>query len=122
MSFWHKELSEAMVDYLNANGYQNVKAEDNHVDIKCVAPSGETIFFELKTAQSVKYAIREAIGQLLEYNHYPDTKRADKMIIVTKDEPEDDDIKYLTKLRAEYHIPVYYQSFDMNNKELSKEY
>lgn len=122
MSFQHKELSDAMVDYLKANGYQKVKAEENYVDIRCVDSSGKTIFFELKTAQTVKSAIREAIGQLLEYNHYPNTKKANKLIIVTKHEPEKDDIQYLMGLRTVYNIPVYYQYFDMNKKELSKEY
>lgn len=122
MTFQHNELSNAMVEYLKNNGYHNVKAEDNYVDIKCVDPSGATVFFELKTAQTVKSAIREALGQLLEYNHYPNTKKADKLIIVTKLVPEQDDIQYLTGLRTVYNIPVYYQYFDMNKKVLSKEY
>lgn len=44
--------------------------------------SGKKIFFELKTAKTVKAAIREAMGQLLEYNHYPNNNKADKLIIV----------------------------------------
>lgn len=122
MSFQHNELSNAMVKYLKKSGYKNIKAEDNYVDIKCTDASGKKIFFELKTAQTVKSAIREALGQLLEYSHYPNTKKADKLIIVTKHEPEKDDIQYLTGLRTVYNIPVYYQYFDMNKKELSKEY
>ena len=104
------------------NGYKNIKVEDNYVDIKCVDVTGKTIFFELKTAQTVKSAIREALGQLLEYNHYPNSKKADKLIIVTKHEPEKNDVQYLTGLRMIYNIPVYYQYFDMNTKQLSKEY
>ncbi len=122
MSLQHNELSNAMVKYLKNNGYKNVKAEDNYVDIKCVDASGKIVFFELKTAQTVKTAIREALGQLLEYNHYPNTKRADKLVIVTKHEPEKEDVQYLAGLRMVYSIPVYYQYFDMNKKELSKEY
>ena len=76
----------------------------------------------MKTAQTVKSAIREALGQLLEYNHYPNTNKADKLIIVTKYEPEDEDIQYLMGLREIYKIPVFYQYFDMDKKELSKEY
>lgn len=122
MSLQHNELSNAMVEYLKNNGYKNVKAEDNYVDIKCVDAFGKKIFFELKTAQTVKAAISEALGQLLEYNHYPNTKRADKLVIVTKHEPEKEDVQYLMGLRMVYDIPVYYQYFDMNKKELSKEY
>lgn len=122
MTFQHNELSDAMVKYLKKNGYLNVKAEDAYVDISCQAPSGEKIFFELKTTQTVKSAIREAIGQLMEYNHYPNQNKADKLIIVTVLEPTKDDMQYLTGLRTIYHIPVYYQQFDMDTKQLSKEY
>lgn len=121
MTFQHNELSNALVDYLKNNGYQNVKAEDNYIDITCNDASGKKIFFELKTAQTVKAAIREALGQLLEYNHYPNANRADKLIIVTAHEPEMEDIQYLTGLRTVYHIPVYYQQFDMKEKKLLKE-
>ena len=92
------------------------------MDITCKDKSGKKVFFELKTAQTVKSAIREALGQLLEYNHYPNTNKADKLIIVTKYEPEDEDIQYLTGLRLIYKIPAFYQYFDMAKKELSKEY
>lgn len=122
MSLQHNELSNLMVEYLKKNGYTKVKAEENYVDIKCVDKEGKKIFFELKTAQTVKSAIREAIGQLLEYNHYPNSSKADKLIIVTKYEPEQEDIQYLTGLRMIYKIPVYYQSFDINKKKLSEEY
>lgn len=122
MSLQHNELSNAMVEYLKKNGYKNIKVEDKYVDIKCTDTVGKKIFFELKTAQTVKSAIREALGQLLEYNHYPNESNADKLIIVTKHEPEKEDIQYLTGLRMVYNIPVYYQYFDMNKKELSKMY
>lgn len=116
MTFQHNELSNAMVNYLKKNGYQYVKAEDDYVDISCNDSSGKKIFFELKTAKTVKAAIREAMGQLLEYNHYPNNNKADKLIIVTAHEPEKEDMQYLLGLRTIYHIPVYYQQFDMNKK------
>lgn len=122
MTFQHNALSNAMVEYLKKNGFQNVKAEDNYVDISCINSEGKKIFFELKTAQTVKAAIREAIGQLMEYNHYPNENRAEKLIIVTTHEPEKEDIQYLTGLRTIYHIPVYYRQFDMKEKKLSNEY
>ena len=58
------------------------------------------------------------MGQLLEYNHYPNNNKADKLIIVTAHEPEKEDMQYLLGLRTIYHIPVYYQQFDMNKKQL----
>lgn len=122
MTFQHNELSNSIVDYLKKNGYQNVKAENDHVDISCQDSLGTRILFELKTAKTVKAAIREAIGQLLEYNHYPNHNKADKLIIVTAHEPEQEDMQYLMGLRTIYHIPMYYQQFNMKTKQLSKEY
>lgn len=122
MTLQHNELSNKMVEYLKSHGYTDVKAEDNYVDIKCKNVFGEQIFFELKTAQKVKSAIREALGQLLEYNHYPNENKANKLIIVTKLEPEEDDKLYLIKLRNTYNIPIYYQYFDMTKKRLSEEF
>ncbi len=58
------------------------------------------------------------MGQLLEYNHYPNNNKADKLIIVTAHEPEKEDMQYLLGLRTIYHIPVYYQQFDMNKKKI----
>lgn len=122
MTFQHNELSRLMVDYLQRSGYRKIKAEDNHVDISCNNLAGEKVFFELKTAKTVKAAIREAIGQLLEYDHYPNSNRADKLIIVTVCEPEKEDKQYLIWLRKKYQIPIYYQQFDMEKRQLSKEY
>ena len=118
MSLQHNELSNDMVAYLKNYGYKKVKQEDHYVDITCENAVGEKIFFEIKTAQTVRSAIREALGQLLEYNHYPNEKKADKLIIVTKLEPEKADVQYLNYLRETYKIPVYYQYFDMNQKVL----
>ncbi len=122
MSLQHNELSNAMVEYLKNSECKNIKVEENYVDIKCIDKDGKKIFYELKTARTVKSAIREALGQLLEYNHYPNTKKADKLIIVTKYAPEEQDVQYLTGLRMVYNIPIYYQYFDIKTKELSKEF
>lgn len=122
MQLQHNELSNIMVEYLKKEGYKNIKVEDNYVDIKCVDEDGKTIFFELKTSKTVKASIREALGQLLEYNHYPDTNKADKLIIVTKHEPDELDVQYLIGLRKKYNIPIYYQCFDTEKMKLSKEY
>lgn len=122
MKLQHNELSNEMVKWLKTNGYKDVVAEDEYIDITCKDKNNQTIFFELKTATSVRCAIREALGQLLEYNHYPNKNRADKLIIVTMMEMKKEDIQYLTGLRTIYRIPVWYQWFDMKKKALSKEY
>lgn len=122
MKFQHNELSNELVNYLKDNGYTSVVTDEDFVDIKATDSVGTKLFFELKTATTVKNAIRQAIGQLLEYNHYPNNNKADKLIIVTVLEPTREDMEYLQGLRTAYQIPVYYQQFDMDKKVLSKEY
>lgn len=122
MTFQHNNLSNELEKYLKNNGYTGVVTDEDYVDVKATDKNGNKIFFELKTVTTVKSAIRQAIGQLLEYNHYPNKNKADKLIIVTSHEPEHEDMQYLMGLRAVYNIPVWYQQFDMDKKELSKEY
>lgn len=122
MRFQHNQLSNELVTYLKNNGYNSVVTDEDFVDIKAVDSGGKQVFFELKTATKVRIAIRQALGQLLEYNHYYDCGNADKLIIVTESEASEQDVQYLAKLRESYKIPVYYQQFDMKKKVLLAEY
>lgn len=122
MRFQHNELSNELTSYLKINGFMDVKTDESFVDIKAIDANGKKIYFELKTATSVKLAIRQALGQLLEYNHYPNKNNVDKLIIVTTSKPEKEDMQYLIGLRNVYNIPVYYQQFNIENLTLSKEY
>ena len=121
MRFQHNHLSNELVAYLKNNGYNSVVNDKDFVDIQAIDSNGRKVFFELKTATKVKNAIRQALGQLLEYNHYPDCNKADKLIVVTENEADEDDIKYLMSLRNVYKIPIYYQQFDMDNRVLLSE-
>ena len=119
MALHHNELQNAMVDYLKTDSNNtSVDTEINNVDITVKTVTGEKIFYELKTSD-VKQAMRLAIGQLLEYCHYSDKTKADRLIIVTKYVPSSNDIAYITTLRILYQMPIYYQQFDMEKKQLS---
>lgn len=122
MTLKHNELSNEMVQYLRRKGYKDVVTDKDFVDIQAVDSQGNKVYFELKTADSVRLAIRQALGQLLEYNHYPNKNNADKLIIVTELEATQKDMQYLIGMRRRYDIPIYYQQFDMDKKILSKEY
>lgn len=122
MTLKHNNLSNEMVNYLKHKGYIDVVTDKEFVDIQAIDPQGKKIYFELKTADTVKLSIRQALGQLLEYNHYPNKNNADKLIIVTSLEITQQDMQYLIGIRSRYNIPVYYQQFDMDKKSLSKEF
>lgn len=111
MTLKHNSLSNEMVKYLKCKGYTDVVTDKEFVDIQAIDPQGNKIYFELKTADTLKLAIRQALGQLLEYNHYPNKNSADKLIIVTELAITQPDIQYLLGMRSRYNIPVYYQQF-----------
>lgn len=58
MTLKHNSLSNEMVKYLKCKGYTDVVTDKEFVDIQVVDPQGNKIYFELKTADTVKLAIR----------------------------------------------------------------
>ena len=70
-------------------------------------------FYEIKTADSVKGCIRQAIPQLLEYAYWQTADQAvDKLIIVGPPPLTPDAEAYLERLRTSFSIPIYYQQLN----------
>lgn len=120
----HKDISVELENYLiNKHGKTNVKAENatgkgTSIDI-AVKDGKAYIFYEIKTYSELRYSIREAIGQLLEYSYWPQEKNAKELVIVS-DQPADDWTKqYMSHLRKLFNLPLYYQQFDLNEKVLN---
>jgi hypothetical protein len=87
--------------------------------IDVVLKNGEEYwFYEIKTANSVKATIRQAIPQLLEYSYWPDTTKATRLIIVSHLPPQPITESYLSTLRTRFNIPIYYQQFCMASTTL----
>lgn len=99
----------------------NVTWEDERVDIKLVAPDSSITFIEIKPAPTTREAIRLAIGQLLEYCHYPDTSKADRLVIVSDADPHIKDMEYLGHLKNLYNISFRYVYWPPGAKELPSE-
>lgn len=100
---------------------KSVHLENEYVDIKARTKTDEWHFFEVKT-DKVKLSIRKALGQILEYTHYPNTNKATKMYIVSHHKPNKEDIIYLNFIRNEYNIPVWYRFYSFDDNQLSDEY
>jgi hypothetical protein len=66
-------------------------------------------FYEIKTADSPRACIREAIGQLLEYAFWPGRPGGNRLIVVGKTEIDKDAREYLRRLRKRFHIPIEYK-------------
>lgn len=68
-------------------------------------------FYEIKTADSVKACIRQAIPQLLEYAYWQcDATRADKLVIVGPRPITPEGASYLSFLRDTFDLQFYYET------------
>jgi len=92
------------------------ETEVDHVDIT-LWTSRETILIEIKTAGKAKECIREALGQLLEYNHHgePGRFKAHELVIVGPEQSTQADKDYIHDLRQKYRLPIAYAKYDSTN-------
>lgn len=97
----HNRLSNRFRVWLEKTGATDILAEVNRVDVQCLI-GDDTFLFELKTCfqQSTKHAMREAIGQILEYSHFPGRKNPKFAAVVLDMEPSPDEIAWCKALNV----------------------
>lgn len=97
----------------------NSETRGQKVDIKGIyKETDDWHFFEIKTS-SAKRCIREALGQILEYAHYPSMSRAKKLYIIGPEAPDEQDKAYMQKLRATYGLPIWFRWYSFVDNKLS---
>lgn len=89
--------------------------------VKAKNKDNEYIFYEIKTSNSIRQCIRDALTQLLEYSYFPDRELASKMVIVSQNKIDKNNTDYLKLLRSKFRIPVYYQQFNVETNLLEPE-
>lgn len=109
----HSQIQAKLVKNLKAQfGESNVSVEQkigyNEIDV-VVRDGSDFIFYEVKVASSLKMAIREALGQLMEYSYYRASKLAKKIVIVSDYPLDNKNEAYLEFLRREFNLPVEYR-------------
>ena len=119
----HNEIQNRLYLWLKRKyGVENVATELNtgsgtSIDV-AVRNGGSMIFYEIKTASSVRSNIRQALPQLLEYAHWIDDTRADELIIVSHLPATAEATRYVAYLRSKYSIPIQYRQFDISMDRL----
>lgn len=114
----HRTISNALIKHLrtihkSSNVIRGQKTgERTLVDVAVKHAAGIT-FYEIKTYPSVRTCVREALGQLLEYAHWPQSARATELVIVTEHPATAALSTYMKQLRELYGLPVYYQQFNL---------
>lgn len=66
-------------------------------------------FYELKVGMPARTAIREGIGQLLEYSLWPGTCRAKRLVVVGEAQLDAEGQEYLRRLREESGLQIEYE-------------
>ncbi|MDE0392216.1 MAG: hypothetical protein OXI57_09125 [Rhodospirillales bacterium] len=97
-----------------------VHYERDFVDVAVENADGIT-FYEIKMETTAKRCIRQAMGQLVEYAHYPESSKAGRLVVVGDAPPTDEDRSYLSFLRREYGMPIFYSCFDWDSGALQEE-
>lgn len=120
---YHDQMQNAIFEVLKSSkyDYKKVYIEKGRVDIKAITHQGKWHFFELKT-NNPKLSIRNAIGQILEYAYYPDTDKAERLIIIADEEPSESVKKYLNHIRNKFSLPISYRRFILDTNYLSEDY
>lgn len=121
---YHDQMQNAIFELLKNPGvynYKKVFIEKGRVDIKAKTQEDTWHYFELKT-DNAKLSIRKALGQILEYAFFPDRNKAEKLIIIADEEPNEELIKYLDHIRALFDLPITYRYFNLETNELSDDY
>lgn len=109
----HSKIQAKLIEELKREfGDENISVEQkigyNEIDV-VVKDGNEYIFYEVKVASSLKMAIREALGQLMEYSYYGATKLAKKLVIVSNYQLDNKNASYLDFLRKEFNLPIEYR-------------
>lgn len=87
--------------------------EGTSIDI-VVQIEGACTFYEIKTAETLKGCIRQAIPQLLEYAYWGGAgARADRLVIVSTHPITPEAESYISFLRATFTLPLEYQQFSL---------
>jgi len=102
----HNKLSVDFCAWLKKRGV-SAKQEENYIDVLFEIKRTHYIA-ELKVVYGVgtTKAIREALGQLLEYNYYPGREAKKQWMIILDQAPVKTDYDYIDKLIQELNLPL----------------
>ena len=103
----HKKLANQFARWLKNEGFEKITLENNQIDVT-FEHHGNRFMSELKTvyALSTTKAIREAMGQVLEYNFYESREPYDEWIVLLDSSPTKIDLEYLGRLANRLNMPL----------------
>jgi len=115
---FHNRMQNELFQLLTKRfGEQSVVMEENFVDIKVTRPD-RTILLEIKTDPTPRNAIRQALGQLMDYALFDREQLPSKLelVIVAPNKIKREEELYLQRLMKNFNIPISYRNFEPGEK------
>lgn len=103
----HNILANQFKEWLLTSGFEEVHLEQDNIDVKFIG--GNTSFMaELKVVYDLgtTRSIREAMGQVFEYNLYPERNPFDSWLVILDKKPRESDLSYIGRVQNEFDIPL----------------
>jgi len=110
----HNRLQLRLAEMLRAKyGSDAVRLEVGGVDI-VLTRTLDVLFIEVKSEPDARLAIREALGQLLEYALFahPDSAKVPELVVAAPGQSDDAVDMYVRRLCTQFQLPIRYVSFD----------
>lgn len=111
----HNVLVEALYRKLTlkhgskAVGTEQPSGLGGFVDVVVRIEETKYWLYEVKVAETAADAIRQALGQLLEYAYRPGAWEPARMFVVGEPALDRDSKRFLSRLRREFRLPIEYQ-------------
>jgi hypothetical protein len=104
----HRFLSKQFQRWLASKHRISSHAERRQIDMEFnLGQMPAMAEFKIAYDGNTKAAMREALGQILEYNHYPGRKLTAAWFLVLDQKPCEDDRRFVNSLRASWRCPIY---------------
>lgn len=106
------EVRQLLEDRL---GRVAVQAEKDFVDLQ-VRSGRTTTLIEFKSATDPRKAIRQALGQLLDYAYFKDAKSQSNLVVVGRGSPGVRDRRFVNTLRERLRMPIRYKQYVIGSR------
>lgn len=124
----HNEISDALERFL-ADEYslknKNISIEtmtfgNNIVDFVLQRPDKTLVLLEIKTSSNVRYNIREALGQLLDYSNWDSTVNIRDLVIVSPGKLTGELLDFFERIRKSLKFNLSYWQYEKENSAKNK--
>lgn len=104
----HRTLSKTFQRWLMQRHRVTGRSERRQIDMQFeLGPVSAMAEFKIAYDGNTKAAVREALGQILEYNHYPGRNLTEAWFLILDQRPCDDDRSFVESLRTSWLCPIY---------------